>query len=214
MTTELRIEWGGFMAKVGYARVSSKDQNLDRQIEALEDVSKLFTDKVSGQSTERPQLKAMLNYIREGDIVVVTELDRLGRNNKDLTELMNSIQQKGATLEVLNLPSLKGIQDVNLRRLINNLMIEIYKYQAESERQRIKERQAQGISIAKQKGKFKGGTLKYKENDPKLQHAFKLYLEGETEKDIERITGINRRTFRRYREKYKIEKEEKNNNHI
>lgn len=194
------------MARVGYARVSSKDQNLDRQIETLEDVSKLFTDKLSGQSIERPQLKAMLNYIREGDIVVVTELDRLGRNNEDLTALMNIIQQKGATLEVLNLPSLKGIEDVNLRRLINNLMIEIYKYQAESDRQRIQERQAQGIAIAKKKGKFQGGKLKYKENDPKLQHAFKLYLDGETEKDIERMTGINRRTFRRYRELYNVYK--------
>ncbi|HDL0740806.1 TPA: recombinase family protein, partial [Enterococcus faecium] len=98
-----------------------------------------------------PQLQAMLNYIREGDIVVVTELDRLGRNNKELTELMNQIQIKGATLEVLNLPSMNGIEDENLRRLINNLVIELYKYQAESERKRIKERQAQGIEIAKKK---------------------------------------------------------------
>lgn len=83
------------MTKVGYARVSSKEQNLDRQLKALEGVSKVFSDKASGQSVERPQLQAMLNYIREGDIVVVTELDRLGRNNKELTELMNQIQIKG-----------------------------------------------------------------------------------------------------------------------
>lgn len=82
------------MAKIGYARVSSKEQNLDRQLEALQDVSKVFSDKISGQSTDRPQLKAMLDYIREGDIIVVTELDRLGRNNKDLTDIMNTIQQK------------------------------------------------------------------------------------------------------------------------
>ena len=88
------------MSKIGYARVSSKEQNLDRQLEALDYVSRVFSDKVSGQSTERPQLKAMLEYIREGDIVVVTELDRLGRNNSDLTTIMNEIQQKGATLEV------------------------------------------------------------------------------------------------------------------
>ncbi|WP_356471990.1 recombinase family protein, partial [Streptomyces sp. NPDC006446] len=149
------------MAKIGYARVSSKEQNLDRQLEALQDVSKVFSDKASGQSTERPQLQAMLTYLHEGDIVVVTELDRLGRNNKELTELMNQIQQKGATLEVLNLPSMTGIEDDNLRRLINNLMIELYKYQAESERKRIKERQAQGIAIAKQRGRFKGRKKKY-----------------------------------------------------
>ncbi|EMW6278943.1 recombinase family protein [Enterococcus faecalis] len=194
------------MMKVGYARVSSKGQNLDRQIEGLSDVSKLFTDKLSGKSTDRPQFQAMLDFIREGDIVVVTELERLGRNNKELTETMLLIQQKGATLEVLNLPTLRGIEDGNLRRLINNLIIEIYKYQAESERKNILEKQAQGIKIAKKNGKFKGGKLKYKENDPKLQHAFKLYLEGETEKDIERITGINRRTFRRYRERFNIQR--------
>ena len=159
------------MAKIGYARVSSKEQNLDRQLEALQDVSKVFSDKASGQSTERPQLQAMLTYLREGDIVVVTELDRLGRNNKELTELMNQIQQKGATLEVLNLPSMTGIEDDNLRRLINNLMIELYKYQAESERKRIRERQAQGIAIAKQRGRFKGRKKKYSFKDEGLQHA-------------------------------------------
>ena len=115
------------MAKIGYARVSSKEQNLERQLQALEGVSKVFSDKVSGATTERPQLQAMLDYIREGDIVVVAELDRLGRNNKDLTQIMNIIQQKGATLEVQNLPSMNGIEDDNLRRLINNLVIELYK---------------------------------------------------------------------------------------
>ena len=192
------------MTKIGYARVSSKEQNLDRQLQALEGVSKVFSDKVSGATTERPQLQAMLDYIREGDIVVVAELDRLGRNNKDLTQIMNIIQQKGATLEVQNLPSMNGIEDENLRRLINNLVIELYKYQAESERNRIKERQAQGIVLAKENGKFKGGKPKFSENDPRLQLAFKLYLDGSTEKDVERQTGINRRTFQRYRQKYDI----------
>ncbi len=192
------------MTKIGYARVSSKEQNLDRQLQALEGVSKVFSDKVSGATTERPQLQAMLDYIREGDIVVVAELDRLGRNNKDLTQIMNIIQQKGATLEVQNLPSMNGIEDDNLRRLINNLVIELYKYQAESERNRIKERQAQGIVLAKENGKFKGGKPKFSESDPRLQLAFKLYLDGSTEKDVERQTGINRRTFQRYRNKFNI----------
>ena len=195
------------MAKIGYARVSSKEQNLDRQLQALESVSKVFTDKMSGATTERPQLQAMLDYIREGDIVVVAELDRLGRNNKDLTDIMNTIQQKGATLEVLNLPSMNGIEDSNLRRLINSLVIELYKYQAESERNRIKERQSQGVALAKEKGKFKGGKPTFSANNPRLQLAFKLYLEGSTEKDVERQTGINRRTFQRYRSKFNINRE-------
>ena len=73
-----------------------------------------------------------------------------------------------------------------------------------SERKRIKERQAQGIVLAKEKGKFKGGKPKFSESDPRLQLAFKLYLDGSTEKDIERQTGINRRTFQRYRNKFNI----------
>lgn len=75
---------------------------------------------VSGVSKERTQLKLMLEYLRDGDIVVVTELERLGRNNKELTEVMNHIQDRGATLEVLNLPSLRGIEDENLRRTLKN----------------------------------------------------------------------------------------------
>ena len=195
--------------KVGYARVSSKDQKLERQFEIFksECVEKVFSEKMQGDNPERPALNEMLNFIREGDIVVVTELDRLARNNDLLTDIMSEIHKKGATLDVLNLPTLKGIEDDNLRRLINNLIIEIYKYQAEAERLKIKERQAQGIEIAKREGRYKGGKLKYSFNEPKLQYAFKLYREGETENRIEEITGINRRTFRRYRERYNIERE-------
>ena len=103
----------------------------------------------------------MLNYIREDDIIVVSELDRLGRNNKEITSIMNQIQDKGATLEILNLPSLNGIQDDNLRRLLNNLIIELFKYTAENERKQIRERQRQGIELAKEKGKYKGRPLAY-----------------------------------------------------
>ncbi len=196
-----------FMSKIGYARVSSKEQNLDRQLEALQSVSKVFSDKASGQSTERPQLQAMLDYLREGDIVIVTELDRLGRNNKDLTEIMNTIQQKGATLEVLNLPSMNGIEDENLRRLINNLVVELYKYQAESERKRIKERQAQGIELAKKKGRFTGRKSTYQKDDPLLQRAFNLYQSKEyTLKEIEHHTKIPVSTLKRYLAKYGIKR--------
>lgn len=195
------------MSKIGYARVSSKEQNLYRQLEALQSVSKVFSDKASGQSTERPQLQAMLDYLREGDIVIVTELDRLGRNNKDLTEIMNAIQQKGATLEVLNLPSMNGIEDKNLRRLINNLVVELYKYQAESERKRIKERQAQGIELAKKKGRFTGRKSTFQKDDPLLQRAFNLYQSKEyTLKEIEHHTKIPVSTLKRYLTKYGIKR--------
>ena len=151
------------MTKIGYARVSSREQNLERQFELLEKakVKKIFSDKLSGKDNNRPQLKEMLNYIREDDIIVVSELDRLGRNNKEITSIMNQIQDKDATLEILNLPSLNGIQDDNLRRLLNNLIIELFKYTAENERKQIRERQRQGIELAKEKGKYKGRPLAY-----------------------------------------------------
>lgn len=194
------------MVKIGYARVSTTDQNLDRQLEQLKHVDRLFQEAVSGVSKDRPQLKAMLDYIREGDIVVVTELERLGRNNQELTEVMNQIQTKGATLEVLNLPTLRGIEDDNLRRLLNNLILELYKYQAQAERERIKERQAQGIAIAKTQGKYQGRKALFTEDDSRLKHAFGLYLSGMSDKDVAGLTGINERTFRRYREKYQIKR--------
>ena len=194
------------MTRIGYARISTSDQNMARQLEQLNQVDKLFQEAISGANKDRPQLQAMLAYIREGDIVVVTELERLGRNNKELTEVMNDIQAKGATLEVLNLPTLRGIEDDNLRRLLNNLILELYKYQAQAERERIKERQAQGIAIAKTQGKYKGRKALFSDDDGRLQHAFNLYREGYTDKDVARLTGINERTFRRYRDKYSIKR--------
>lgn len=194
------------MAKIGYARVSSKEQHLDRQLAALKGVDKLFTDKLSGANTNRPELQKMLAYIREGDIVLVTELDRLGRNNQDLTKIMNTIQNKGATLDVLNLPSMTGIADPNLRQLMTNLIIELYKYQAESERKRIIERQQQGIALAKQQGKYHGRKPQYTQDDPRLLHAFKLYEAGMSDVDVARNTGIKRTTFIRYRKKFNIKR--------
>ncbi|KIS04494.1 Resolvase [Streptococcus equi subsp. zooepidemicus Sz16] len=206
--TERTIELGKIerlkMAKIGYARVSSADQNLDRQLEKLKGTERIFQESMSGAEKNRPQLSAMLDYIREGDIIVVTELERLGRNNRHLTEVMNAIHTKGATLEVLNLPTLQGIEDANLRRLLFNLIIEIYKYQAQAERDRIKERQAQGIALAKLNGRYKGRKSLFKEDDSKLKHAFELFKSGLTDREVATLTGINERTFRRYRNKYNI----------
>ncbi|MFZ6626374.1 recombinase family protein [Vagococcus fluvialis] len=182
------------MTKIGYARVSSREQNLERQFELLEraEVKKIFSDKLSGKDNNRPQLKEMLNYIREDDIIVVSELDRLGRNNKEITSIMNQIQDKGATLEILNLPSLNGIQDDNLRRLLNNLIIELFKYTAENERKQIRERQRQGIEVAKEKGKYKGRPLAYSadSNNKQKRVTYEKIVEM-LEKDVP-ITQISK----------------------
>ena len=194
------------MSKIGYARISSADQNLSRQLQQLKGCEKIFQEAASGASKERPQLQALLGYVREGDVVVVSELERLGRNNQELTEIMAAIQAQGATLEVLNLPTLRGIEDDNLRRLLNNLILELYKYQAQAERERIKERQRQGIEIAKAQGKYQGRKALYTEKDERLQHAFSLYNQGYTDRDVSKLTGIPERTFRRYRDKFHIKR--------
>ena len=97
-----------------------------------------------------------------------------------------------------------GIADQNLRQLMTNLIIELYKYQAESERKRIIERQQQGIALAKQQGKYHGRKPQYTQDDPRLQHAFKLYEAGMSDVDVARNTGIKRTTFIRYRKKFNV----------
>ena len=182
------------MTKIGYARVSSREQNLERQFEVLKkaEVEKIFSDKLSGKDNNRPKIQELLNYIREDDIIVVSELDRLGRNNKEVTNIMNQIQDKGATLEILNLPSLSGIKDDNLRRLLNNLIIELFKYTAENERKQIRERQRQGIELAKEKGKYKGRPFAYSSDssDKQKRVTYEKIVEM-LEKDVP-ITQISK----------------------
>ena len=197
------------MAKIGYVRVSTKEQKLDRQHEKLraENVDIIFEDKLSGKDTNRPKFQELLKYIRKGDIVVVTELDRLGRNNKELTETMDLLKNKDVTVEILNLPSFKDIKDENLRQLLNNLILELYKYQAESERRSIRERQRQGIEIAKHKGVYKGRPTTYSQDakDPQKKLTYFKILEmlekGKPIKQISEKTGVSRPTIYKIKRK-------------
>ncbi len=115
---------------------------------------------------------------------------------------MNTIQNKGTTLDVLNLPSMTGIADPNLRQLMTNLIIELYKYQAESERKADHwTAKNKGSSSPNSSGKYHGRKPQYAEDDPRLLHAFKLYQTGMSDVDVARNTGIKRTTFIRYRKK-------------
>lgn len=164
--------------RIGYARISYKDQNLDRQNESLKKYGckKIFTDIITGSHMNRPNLKALLEFVHDEDEVVVTELKRLSRNNDDLTEIMLEIRKKGATLIILDLPSTLGIQDKNIRTLITNLLIEVKKYEAESDRLEILERQRQGIALAKKRGAYKGRPVEYSADSKNPQKRF-IYLE-------------------------------------
>lgn len=196
------------MAKIGYVRVSSSDQNPQRQLEKLKKIGckKIFQDKVSGVQKERPGLIAMLSYIRDDDVVITTDLDRLGRDNDDLTNILEEIRRKGASFEAMDLPSTSGIRDKNIRRLINNVIIEVYKYTAENERRKIRERQRQGIDIAKKEGRYRGGQFKFNRDDPRLQLAFRFYMEGKSIREVSALTGIATATFNRYKKRYGIKR--------
>ncbi|KAF0333540.1 recombinase family protein [Pediococcus acidilactici] len=183
--------------KIGYARVSTSDQNLDRQIVALKNsgAQKIFEEKISGKNIERPQLKALLDYIHDDDIVTVLSLDRLGRNSKDLTEVIDQIRRKGAVLDVLDLPTFAGVEDGNLRALLTNLVLEIYKYTAEEERRKILSRQRQGIKIAKKKGIYKGRKKEYSPTGSKrflYNGVVNGLKEGKSIAQISREVGIER----------------------
>ncbi|WP_318433817.1 recombinase family protein [Photobacterium leiognathi] len=137
------------MASVGYARVSTAGQSLESQLEALRACDKVFQEKESGAKAERPQLVTMLDYVRDGDTITVTKLCRLARNTKHLLEIVEYLDQKGVSLVVLNL-------GIDTKSPTGRLMLTMIGAVASFERQLLLERQAEGIAIAKAKGKYKG----------------------------------------------------------
>lgn len=137
------------MATVGYARVSTTGQNLESQLNALTDCEIVFQEKQSGAKKEREELKRMLEYVREGDTIIVTKLCRLARNTRHLLEIVELLDSKSVSLQVINL----GIDTASPT---GRLMITLIGAIATFERELLLERQAEGITIAKAKGKYKG----------------------------------------------------------
>ncbi len=137
--------------KIGYVRVSTVDQNTARQEVLMKElgVEKVYIDKVSGKNKDRKQLKEMLNYIREGDIVIVESISRIARNTKDLLELVELFKSKG-----VEFVSKKEAIDTNT--VPGKFMLTVFGAIAELERGYILDRQKEGIEIAKKEGKYKG----------------------------------------------------------
>ena len=147
----------------GYARVSSKEQNLDRQIEALSkyvvDVERdIITDKASGKDFNRNGYLALRdNLLRKGDTLVIKELDRLGRNMQMVKEEWQKLIKKGINILVIDTPILNTKDKTGLEKsLISNIVFELLSYMAEKERLKIHKRQAEGIAQAKAQGKHLG----------------------------------------------------------
>lgn len=148
-----------------YIRVSSKDQHEERQLQALKDYSKdlqeenIFIDKASGKDFNRPQYQALKGKLREGDTLIIKELDRLGRNKEDIKKELDYFKNKKVRVKILNIPTtLADFPEGNewVMDMINNILIEVLGAIAEEERNKIRSRQAEGIAIAKAQGKYKG----------------------------------------------------------
>lgn len=193
--------------KVGYARVSTTDQNLDRQIEALEQAGaeKIFQEKMSGKSmTERLELQKALQFLREKDTLIVESLDRLGRDYDDIVQTVQKLDQKEVGLIVLNLPILnQEMGDPNLQKLIRNMIVQLLSWTAQNEREEIKRKQRQGIEIAKRKGHYKGRPVKYsaEAKDPRDRMIYHVIVnklkQEEPIKKIAEETGVTRDTVYR-----------------
>ncbi|HBB4141524.1 TPA: recombinase family protein [Escherichia coli] len=168
------------MAIVGYARVSTTGQSLDTQLEALSGCEKIFREKISGAKDDRPELLAMLEWVREGDIVQVTKLDRLARNTRHLLEISEYLQGKGVALNILNI-------GINTATPTGKLMLTMIGAIATFEREMMLERQAEGIALAKLKGKYKGRKATARS---KTQEVIELVEKGLSKPEISRQLGI------------------------
>ena len=164
------------MSNIAYVRVSTAEQNEARQIEALKkhNIDKWFTEKVSGKNMNRPQLEAMLDYVREGDTVYIHDFSRLARSTKDLLSIVEQLQEKGVHL-------VSNKENLDTSTPTGKLMLTMISAINEFERENLLERQREGIAIAKEQGKFKGGQVK-KIDDKTFNAVYEQYKRRELTK--------------------------------
>ena len=177
---------------IGYKRVSSYGQNEARQLDGLT-FDKVFTDKASGKDTQRLQLQALLEYVREGDTVTVHSLDRLGRNLLDLQGLVGQLTEKGITVHFVkeNMTFKPGGQDS-----MSTLLFSIMGAFAQFERDLIRERQAEGIAQAKKRGVYQG--RKPKLSPEQVQELRTLAVQGVKKPELAQRFGVSRKTVYEY----------------
>jgi DNA invertase Pin-like site-specific DNA recombinase len=179
---------------VAYVRVSSVDQNTDRQLEGIQSLSpdRIFTDKCSGKDTNRPQLDAMLSYVREGDTLAVHSLDRLGRNLDDLRRLVTDLNGRGVAVQFLKENLTFTGDDNAMSKLLFNMLGSF----AEFERSLIRERQREGIALAKKAGVYRG--RKPSLTAEQADDLRKRVASGEKKAVLAREFGISRETLYAY----------------
>lgn len=192
--------------KKGYVRVSTVDQNETRQIEAmkLEGVEKIYMDKQSGKDFNRPEYQRMISELQEGDTLVVHSIDRLGRNYEEIIEQWRIITKEiRANIIVQDMPLLNTEQTKDLTgTLIADIVLQLLSYVAQRERENIRQRQAEGIAIAKAQGKYKGRSEK-KIDESLFQKNFKLFQSGAINKgEFAHNIGVSRPTLEKLLKKW------------
>ena len=176
--------------KIGYVRVSSEDQNTIRQEVLMQElgVDEVYLDKASGKSTDRPQLKRMLGFVRKGDVVIVESISRFARNTKDLLELVEALSSKEVTF-------ISKKEAIDTTTPTGKFMLTIFGAVAELEREYILQRQREGIAVAKQQGKYKGRKPISPAN---LKQVEQRWRAGElTAVKARELLGISKSTFYR-----------------
>ncbi|SFC62130.1 recombinase family protein [Collimonas sp. OK412] len=180
--------------QVGYVRVSSLDQNTDRQLDGIA-LDKVFTDKCSGKDTHRPQLALALDFLREGDTLVVHSMDRLARNVDDLRHIVKILTTDGIAVKFVK----ENLTFAGDDSPMNNLLLTLLGAVAEFERAMIHERQREGIALAKAKGVYTG--RKQQLTPQQVGELTARVGHGEPKAQIARDLGISRNTLYNYIER-------------
>lgn len=177
--------------RIGYIRVSTEEQNTERQLDGVS-FDKIFTDKASGGTAQRPALEELLSYIREGDTLLVHSMDRLARNLDDLRRIVQELTGKGVRIEFIK----EGLTFTGDDSPMATLLLSVMGAFAEFERSLIRERQREGIAIAKQKGVYKGRKRSLTEEQ--VTELRRRIAEGESKSGLAREYGISRETLYQY----------------
>jgi DNA invertase Pin-like site-specific DNA recombinase len=180
--------------RIGYVRVSTLDQNPERQLEQVA-LDRVFTDHASGKDIERPQLEALLSFVREGDTVVVHSMDRLARNLEDLRHLVRALTRHGVRVEFVKENLTFTGEDSPMATLLLSVMGAF----AEFERALIRERQREGIALAKRRGVYRGRKRQLSEDE--AARLRERVAAGEPKAAVARAFGISRETLYRYLER-------------
>ena len=181
--------------RMGYIRVSTVDQNTERQLDGIQ-LDKTFLDKASGKDTKRPQLELMMSFVRSGDTLIVHSMDRLARNQDDLHRIVQTLTGKGVRIEFIKEHLTFSGDDSPISKLMLSVMGAVHEF----ERALIKERQLEGIALAKKRGAFKGRKKSLSQSE--VAELRERITKGMSKAGAAREFGISRQTVYEYLRDY------------